>query len=102
MTYPLPVYREEAEIGNPGFARYRYRVTWKGDTVVRMEPTGEERKRGYSDFDKGQVPIFYGREGPCPLYQRDEMMSPEKPKPAELFLDSSPIDFWNLKGNNRR
>jgi hypothetical protein len=102
VTYPLPVYREEAEIGNPGFARYRYRVTWKGDTVIRMEPIGDDRETGYSDFDKRQVPVFYGREGPCPLYQRDGMMSSEKPKPAELYLDSSPIDFWSLKENNRR
>ena len=38
VSYPLPLHEEEATIGNPGFRQYRYRVTWKGDTVVRMAP----------------------------------------------------------------
>lgn len=38
IYYPMPMFEEEISIGNPGFRRYRYVVTWKGDTVVRMEP----------------------------------------------------------------
>ena len=64
ISYPLPVTTEEVEIGNPGFRHYRYRVTWKGDTVIRMEPLGKEYATGYSEFDNKQVPIFYGKEGP--------------------------------------
>jgi hypothetical protein len=67
IEYPLPVTNEEVEIGNPGFRHYRYRVTWKGDTVVRMEPLGKEYTMGYSEFDNKQVPVFYGKEGPGPL-----------------------------------
>ena len=66
---------EEATIGNPGFRQYRYRVTWKGDTVVRMTPLGDQAKTGYSDFDKKQVAVFYGEEGPGRLYQREYMLS---------------------------
>jgi len=44
ISYPVPVRSEEAVIGNPGFKSYRYRVIWKGDTVVRMEPLGDEDK----------------------------------------------------------
>ena len=31
----------ETAIGNPGFRTFRYRVTWKGDTVIRMTPLGD-------------------------------------------------------------
>jgi hypothetical protein len=64
VTYPVPVREEEASIGNPGFRQSRYRVTWKEDTVVRMAPLGDMPATAYSDFDKKQVPVFYGTEGP--------------------------------------
>jgi len=94
VYYPVPEFTDEAVIGNPGHRQYRYRATWKGDTVVRMEPLGDEFKTGYSDFDKRDVPIFYGKEGPGPLYQRQGMMLATIPALAPLHLDSSRIDFW--------
>ena len=84
VTYPLPVREEEIAIGNPGFRQYRYRVTWKGDTVVRMTPIGEQVKTAYSDFDKKQVEVFYGEDGPGRLYQREYMLQTAEPKPAPL------------------
>ena len=57
----MTVREEEVTIGNPGFRQYRYRVTWKGDTVVRMTPVGEPVTTGFSDFDGKPVEVFYGR-----------------------------------------
>ena len=97
VTYPVPVREEEASIGNPGFRQYRYRVTWKGDTVVRMAPLGEMPATAYSDFDKKQVPVFYGTQGPGPLYQRDYMLKDGDLKPATLQMDDGALDFWLLR-----
>jgi hypothetical protein len=96
VTYPLPVREEEIAIGNVGFRQYHYRVTWKGDTVVRMTPIGEQVKTAYSDFDKKQVEVFYGEEGPGRLYQREYMLWNGEPKPASLHLDDGTLDFWLL------
>jgi hypothetical protein len=94
ITYALPITSEEVEIGNPGFRRYRYRVTWKGDTVVPMEPLGNQYTTGYSDFENKQVPIFYGREGPGLLYQREGFMKEVEPEPSPLRVDDGSLDFW--------
>jgi len=94
VTYPLPVREDEVSIGNPGFRQYRYRVTWKGDTVVRMTPLGESVKMGFSDFDGKQVPVFYGADGPGPLYQREYMLGDREPKLASLHADDGSLDFW--------
>jgi hypothetical protein len=96
VSYPLPVREEEVAIGNPGFRHYRYRVTWKGDTVVRMAPLGKPPATGYSDFDKQQVAVYYGDDGPGPLYQREAMLTPADPKPAPLHLDDGSLDYWLL------
>lgn len=96
VRYPLPVSTEEAEIGNPGWRKYRYRVTWKGDTVVRMEPLGNEAATGWSDFDKKEVPVFYGSEGPAPLYRRDHMSADAEPGLAPLHEDDGSLDFWRF------
>ena len=94
VTYPLPVREEEVSIGNPGFRQYRYRVTWRGDTVVRMTPLGENVQTGFSDFDGQQVPVFYGVDGPGPLYQREYMQGKIDPTPALLHVDEGSLDFW--------
>jgi len=97
ISYPVAVRSEEASIGNPGFKSYRYRVTWKGDSVVRMEPLGNDDKTGYSDFDGRQVPTYYGNEGPGPIYRRDSMLAAAEPALADLHEDDGVIDFWKLR-----
>jgi hypothetical protein len=97
VSYPVPVRDEEVAIGNPGFRQYRYRVTWKGDTVVRMTPVGEQAKTGYSDFDHKQVEVYYGTEGPGPLYQRDAMREAGDPQLSPLHEDDGALDFWYLR-----
>jgi hypothetical protein len=96
IRYPLPVYQEEVSVGNPGGRHYTYRVTWKGDTVTGMEPTGTEWRTGYSDFDGGEVQVFYGKEGPGLLYQRNYMLESANPTLSEIQLDPGGLDFWLL------
>jgi hypothetical protein len=96
VHYPLPVTSEEIAVSNPGFRQWRYRVTWKGDTVVRMEPLGNEVRTAYSDFDKSDVEVFYGAEGPGALYQREDMLADCQPMEASLHLDGGSLDFWKI------
>jgi len=94
IAYPLPLVTEEEEIGNPGFRHYRYRVTWKGDTVVRMEPVGPQYTTGYSEYDKREVRVFYGKDGPGPLYQREAFVKDQEPELSPLHMDDGALDFW--------
>jgi len=94
VDYPVPLCEEEVTIGNPGFRTYRYRVTWKGDTVVRLEPVGEPPQTGFSDFDGRSVEVYYGKDGPGPLYQRHHMLDPVEPEPTALHCDDGALDFW--------
>jgi hypothetical protein len=94
ISYPLPIATEEEEIGNPGFRHYRYRVTWKGDTVVRMEPIGPQYTTGYSEYDKRQVQVFYGNDGPGALYQRSAFLQDSEPALSPLHADDGALDFW--------
>jgi hypothetical protein len=96
VAYPLPTRTEDVLIGNPGFRQWRYKATWKGDTVVRMEPVGNDVETAYSDFDKSQVGVFYGRSGPGQLYQRDQMLLDVEPSEAVLQPDDGGLDFWKL------
>jgi hypothetical protein len=97
VSYPLPTWDEQIAIGNPGFRQYGYRVTWKGDTVVRMTPIGEQTKTGFSDFDGRPVKVFYGEDGPGPLYRRDAMLQGGEPKFTLLHMDDGGLDFWLLQ-----
>jgi hypothetical protein len=96
ISYPLPIYQEEISVGNPGFRQYHYRVIWKGDTVVKMEPLGNDYETGYSDFDKKEVVCFYGKTGPGELYQREFMLAGAKPELSPIQLDDEALDFWHI------
>jgi hypothetical protein len=96
ISYPLPVHQEEISIGNPGFRQYHYRVTWKGDTVVKMEPLGNDSEAGYSDFDKKEVECFYGKTGPGELYQRGHFSKDSTPELSDIRLDDGALDFWHV------
>ncbi|MBM3492803.1 MAG: hypothetical protein FJX72_00560 [Armatimonadetes bacterium] len=119
VRYPVPVRAERVSIGNratvapaqshyplmerPGlgkrgaFRQYRYSVTWKGDTVVRIEPVGRMPRTGYSDFETRRVEVYYGDDGPCRLYRRDHMAGSGSPELSDLTEDASPIDYWTLR-----
>jgi hypothetical protein len=94
VRYPLSESTAEESIGNPGHRQYRYAVTWKGDTVVEMRPLGEEHATGWSEFEKADVPVFYGENGPGRLYQRAFMRRGSAPDPAPLHIDDGGADFW--------
>jgi len=97
VAYPLPIRTEDIMVGNPGFRQWRYRATWKGDTVVRMEPVDNEVETAYSDFEKAEVGVYFGRNGPGQLYQRDHMLQEVKPSEAQLQPDDGGLDFWKIK-----
>jgi hypothetical protein len=94
LTYPLTETTEMATIGNPGRRQYHYRVTWKGDTVIEMMPLNNDAVTGYSDFDKREVPIFYGEEGPGRLYQRASFRDDARATHAPIHLDDGELDLW--------
>ncbi len=96
IHYPLSIKTEEVAVGNPGFRQYHYQVTWKGDTVIEMEPVGNDEPTGYSDFDKRQVPVFYGKAGPGLLYQRRDSLHENKIHKAALCCDQPSPNFWKL------
>ena len=119
---------ENVRVGNPGFRQYDYRVTWKGDTVIKIEPQGNEEPTGYSDFEKGQVPVYFGEKGPGPLYQRARMkadaqrdkitvneqavsmqedlvyiaVSTQEEADIVLYPDSGKYGVWSGKGGDPR
>ena len=97
VTYPLPVRKEETTIGNPGFRQYRYRVTWKGDTVVRMTPARRPAQDRLLGLRQEAGRVFYGDEGPGRLYQRDYMLEPADPPPGPLHMDDGFFDCWFLR-----
>jgi hypothetical protein len=96
VAYPLPLTEEEVTVGNPGFRTYRYRVRWKGATVVAMEPIGCEWSTGYSELEGREVPIFYGQQGPGRLYQRSHLFLMTDARPSLLHRDDAPVDHWYL------
>ena len=96
VSYPLPVSSEEITVGNPGYQQWPYRVTWKGDTVVRLEALDHKTKTAYSDFDETEREVYYGPEGPGPLYQREHMLADTPPVDAPLHLDDGGLDFWKI------
>ena len=101
VSYPLPLREETESVGNPGFRQYQYRVAWRGDTVVRLTPVGEavKQKTGYSEYAHKQVPIFFGAEGPGPLYQREHLLhETADPTLTPLNMDDGRLDFWSLRG----
>lgn len=84
-------------MGNPGFRTWRYRATWKGDTVIGLEPVGNDVATAYSDFDKADKEVYYGGDGPGPLYQRKRMEETADPEPAPIHEDGGGIDFWKIR-----
>ncbi|MDZ7335432.1 MAG: hypothetical protein ONB32_09740 [candidate division KSB1 bacterium] len=97
ISYPLPIRTETEMIGNPGFRQYPYQVTWKGDTVLRIEPLGKNYDTGYSEVEGKEVRCYYGEQGPGRLYQRDDWLQDKPVTLTKLFLDDVTLDIWKIK-----
>ena len=82
----MPIREEEVSIGNPGFRQYRYRVTWKGDTVVRMTPVGTARRPAIPTSTQRPVEIFTGPAGPGPLINESSCEQAASRNPPALML----------------
>lgn len=96
VDYPLPIYSEDITVGNPGYHQWPYRVTWKGDTVISVEALETDIRSAYSDFDQAEREVFYGPEGPGPLYQRAHMLPECAPADAAIHLDDGGLDLWKI------
>ena len=46
------------------------------------------------DFEKKEVPVFYGTEGPGALYQRAGWTGVSEPELAALQEDDGRLNFW--------
>lgn len=97
VAYPLPLRTEDVAVGNPGFRTWRYRAIWKGDTVIGLEPVGNDVATAYSDFDKAAKEVYYGHSGPGPLYQREQMKETAEPEPEPIHEDGGGLDFWKIR-----
>ncbi len=95
INFPLPIVHEEIRIGNPGFREWTYQATWKGDTVVHLQPDNtNEAETAWSSFEQADVPVYYGAEGPGTLYQRGFLLDDRDPAPPDLHMDSGRLDMW--------
>ena len=67
--------------------------------VISIEPIGEQYTTGYSEVEKRQVPVYYGKNGPGRLYQREYMRKDTVPAPAPLIMDDGSVNFWRNLSN---
>ncbi|SRR5579884_97500 len=91
FAYPLPERQEAVTIGNVGFQQYRYTVSWRGSTVLWMEP-GDNPPLGRSHLMAEPVQLYYGAQGPHPLYRREGLLV-EVPTPEPLHQTGGP-NIW--------
>ncbi|MBI3910694.1 MAG: hypothetical protein HY320_07150 [Armatimonadetes bacterium] len=91
FRYPLPEREETVTIGNAGFQQYAYTVTWRGSTVMRVEP-GENAATGRSHLMAAPVRLYYGADGPHPLYRREGLLA-GSPVPGPLHQVTGPA-IW--------
>ena len=91
FRYPLEVREELVRIGNEGRQSYRYRVGWRGGTVMEMKP-GKNPSYGVSHLMPAPVQLYYGNQGPHPLYQRGNILQ-NKPSPLPLHSATGP-EIW--------
>lgn len=88
FLYPIEEKTEDIAIGNEGRQSYRYRVHWRGSTVTQLEPA-DNPKFGVTDLMPQSVNLYYGVEGPHPLYQRGDVLKSE-PAPRTLNKSAGP------------
>ncbi len=85
FLYPIKERDEDITIGNEGRQSYRYRIHWRGSTVTRVDPA-DNPKLGVSNLMPEPVNLYYGVEGPHPLYQRRDVLNSE---PLQKVLNKS-------------
>jgi len=97
MTYPLPVWEEDIVIGNPGYKSFKYRIRWKGDTVIQVTPDSNNAKTGYSDMIGRDVRLHYAGQGPGKLYDRAHLLRRHLAvRASDARLDTSTVDWYDL------
>jgi hypothetical protein len=89
FRYPLAERREEVTIGNEGFQQYRFTLQWRGSTVMRLTP-GDNPSTGRSHLMPEPVRLYYGAEGPHPLYGGREPLPEAPASPRPLHRTAGP------------
>ncbi len=92
IHYPLREREERITLGNAGFQQYGFRVRWRGSSVVSIEPEEGNASQGRSMLEEEPVRLYYGAEGPHPLYQRGPGWRGDE-SPAELHSTLGP-EVW--------
>lgn len=84
---------EEISIANPGRQSYRYRVTWKGDTVVAIIPRAHPSE-GCSRLTGRPVRLSVDADEPGPLDRRRWLRQTNaQPEPVALQVDDGAIQL---------
>lgn len=97
ITLPLAVRREMITIGNPGYQKYQFEVTWKGDTVIAVQADPANPDMGYTELNQEYVKLFYGPNAIGPIYQRQHWLGDcPKVAPAKTVEVSDAIDWYRL------
>ncbi len=95
INFPLPIVHEEVRVGNPGFREWVYEATWKGDSVVRLEPDeANDVQTVWSSVEQADVPVYYAADGPGALYDRGYLLEERDPAPPDLQMDTGRLDMW--------
>jgi hypothetical protein len=98
ITLPLPGKTQEVVIGNVGYQQYRYKATWKGDTVVEIQADPTNAATAFTNLMNCRTRTFYGPDVPGKIYQRSEYESDlSKVQPSMPVSDSRAIDWYTLR-----
>jgi len=76
---------EEEEIGNPGFHHYRYRGDMEGRyRGAQWNPSARNLRQATLTTRSSKCGVFYGKDGPGPLYQREAFVKDHEPQLSPL------------------
>jgi hypothetical protein len=97
VTFPLEIKSERVCVGNAGFHQYKYNITWKGDTVVAIQPDLNNAKIGYSGLMEQNVRLFYGPDNPAPIYRRGDYIKENITiEPSSPVTEEIKVDWYRL------
>jgi hypothetical protein len=101
VEFGLPVREEEIVLGNTGHQMYRFRLTWRGDTVMSMEPEASNPRTAYVGRADKHMPSYYHAAEPLGaagrLYRREAWRRGLRPEPARLSRREASADWYQFR-----
>jgi hypothetical protein len=70
ISFLRPRRVEQVSIGNPEFQHYAFKAHWHGATVVKMEASEKNPRRGHNHILKRETTLYMQGRVEHPLYQR--------------------------------